>query len=126
MPKRIKELCRTPGCGGTAGPRGRCEHCQNRGNLAPSDDRSAYHAADGHFYSSANWRKARAAQLSRAPICQHCLAALATVVDHIIPRTQGGADLEAANLQSLCSSCHGRKTRAEQHPGRRPALPAPI
>jgi 5-methylcytosine-specific restriction endonuclease McrA len=34
-------------------------------------------------------------------------------VDHIKPLEEGGTDA-AENLQTLCESCHGRKTRAEQ------------
>ena len=32
--------------------------------------------------------------------------------DHIIPKAQGGSDLPS-NLQTLCGSCHGAKTRRE-------------
>lgn len=35
------------------------------------------------------------------------------VVDHIIPIKQGGKELCSDNLQSLCHSCHNRKTRLE-------------
>jgi len=31
-------------------------------------------------------------------------------IDHIIPISRGGAPLDLANLQSLCLSCHNRKT----------------
>ena len=89
---------------------GRCQACYEK--RKPAQDRTPYHRADGWFYSSARWRKARAEQLRRSPRCVQC-GGLAEHVDHIQPRSQGGADLDAANLQSLCSPCHGRKTRAE-------------
>lgn len=112
MPKRIKSLCITPGCGGESGKKGRCDNCRNRGNLPQSASRKAYHEADGHFYSSSRWRAARLAHLSRQPLCVECQA-LAQAVDHIIPRAAGGADLDEKNLQSLCLACHARKTRQE-------------
>jgi 5-methylcytosine-specific restriction endonuclease McrA len=34
--------------------------------------------------------------------------------DHIVPVRQGGDRYEVANGQTLCLSCHGRKTRHEQ------------
>ena len=44
-------------------------------------------------------------------------------VDHIIPLADGGAALDADNVQVLCTGCHIRKTRAENSrpeiPGRR-------
>jgi 5-methylcytosine-specific restriction endonuclease McrA len=40
--------------------------------------------------------------------CQMC-GALATEVDHIQPRAQGGSD-ELANLRSLCRPCHAMVT----------------
>lgn len=47
------------------------------------------------------------------PLCVLCLAegrtTLATDVDHIVPRRQGGSD-EASNLQPLCHSHHSQKT----------------
>lgn len=50
------------------------------------------------------------------PLCVLCLAegrtTLATDVDHIVPRRQGGSD-EASNLQPLCHSHHSQKTGRE-------------
>lgn len=50
------------------------------------------------------------------PLCVLCLAegrtTLATDVDHIVPRREGGSD-EASNLQSLCHSHHSQKTGRE-------------
>jgi 5-methylcytosine-specific restriction protein A len=51
--------------------------------------------------------------LRNHPLCVHCLAAGITTaaidVDHIIPKREGGTD-HPANLQSLCHSCHSKKT----------------
>ena len=50
--------------------------------------------------------------LAVQPRCQGC-GAVATEVDHITPLADGGAELDPANLQSLCQSCHAAKTAAE-------------
>lgn len=43
---------------------------------------------------------------------------LASEVDHIINRAEGGTD-ELENLQSICTSCHKKKTARESLRGRR-------
>jgi 5-methylcytosine-specific restriction protein A len=57
----------------------------------------------------AAWEKIRADVLKRTPICP--CGALATDVDHRIPRARGGTD-HPSNLAALCRSCHARKTAA--------------
>ena len=55
--------------------------------------------------------------LADEPLCRECsrLGKLtpAAEVDHIVRISDGGARLDDANLQSLCKSCHSRKTLAE-------------
>jgi 5-methylcytosine-specific restriction protein A len=41
--------------------------------------------------------------------------------DHIVPISQGGSRYDVANGQTLCASCHSRKTRAEQQDARHAA-----
>ena len=71
------------------------------------------------LYYTVRWREIRAAQLIREPYCRDCAAhgvrTPATDVDHIVPH-RGNKRLfyDATNLQSLCHSCHSRKTIAEQ------------
>lgn len=76
------------------------------------------HAARSPEYSTARWQRARAAQLAREPCCRSCTAegrlTPATVVDHITPVRLGGAFYDAANHQSLCNTCHQRKSRSER------------
>ena len=62
------------------------------------------------------WRKLRAFILNREPLCRHCAenghTELASDLDHIVPKAQGGTD-DPDNLQPLCHSCHSRKTATE-------------
>ena len=66
-------------------------------------------------YTSA-WDKLRKAWIRHHPLCVECerqgFTEAATVVDHIIPKVEGGSD-SPENLQSLCRFCHARKTAAE-------------
>lgn len=64
----------------------------------------------------ADWRKRRARQLLRHPVCEWKRASdaracgrPATDVDHIVPKVHGGSE-EAVNLQSLCARHHRVKT----------------
>jgi len=69
------------------------------------------------FYSSTEWRAVKKRHLMIEPLCRECMKdnklIKATIVDHIIPRRQGGAPLDDNNLQSLCWSCHSRKSAKE-------------
>jgi len=70
-------------------------------------------------YGSA-WRKVRDAYIKDNPWCAdpfgvHLMpghAELATHVDHVVPLKAGGTD-DPSNLQSLCTSCHSRKSAVE-------------
>lgn len=71
---------------------------------------------DQGFYNSPTWRKARAAFISSAPnntLCAVCLKKgqleKASVVDHIVPISAGGARLDADNFMAMCDKCHNRK-----------------
>ena len=70
------------------------------------------------MYGTGKWEALRSAQLLREPFCRACgrrgVREYATDVDHI--RDHKGdwtlfTDLE--NLESLCHSCHSRKTARE-------------
>jgi len=65
------------------------------------------------------WQKLRKQILMRdANLCQKCLAegklVLATDVDHIKPKADGGTD-DPDNLQCLCKSCHKLKSFTESN-----------
>lgn len=72
------------------------------------------------FYSTAGWRQLRKAQLQRNPFCRYCAQVgnrtPATVADHIKPhRGNPALFFDAANLQSLCKTCHdSAKQRLER------------
>jgi len=69
------------------------------------------------FYQRKAWKSIRLLQLQIEPLCRHCRLngklIAASVVDHVVPITDGGAELDQANLQSLCKECHNAKTRRE-------------
>ena len=70
------------------------------------------------FYNSTEWRKLRAKKFSMTPLCEACeklgLVVVGTQIDHIQSISTGGAPLCLSNLQTLCYSCHGRKSAKEQ------------
>ena len=74
------------------------------------------------LYKTAWWKRIRATVLEWHPLCKGCLAkgktTPATEVDHILPH-RGEKALFYVNLeglQSLCSHCHGIKSRDENPP----------
>jgi 5-methylcytosine-specific restriction protein A len=82
-----------------------------------------------------SWQKLRIGVLKRdRELCQVCerqgIVALATEVDHIVPKELGGTD-DPENLQAICEQCHREKTQIEAAHGSRPVaffpewLPAP-
>lgn len=70
------------------------------------------------LYRTREWRRLREQQLLEEPFCRVCAAqgvrTRATEVDHITPH-KGSRYLfsDRANHQSLCRSCHSRKTMTE-------------
>jgi len=70
-------------------------------------------ASDNGFYSLAPWRRLRAWWLARHPLCVAC-SSPANEVDHIKPRSSAPElSYSLQNLQSMCKSCHSRKTNKE-------------
>jgi len=57
------------------------------------------------------WRAIRARHLSDRPACARCGSRTRLHVDHVRPhRGIDALRLDPANLQTLCVSCHSRKT----------------
>lgn len=112
MPTRPGHTC-VPGCAAIV-PHGK-KRCPKHTVVERrrQDERRGSSTARG--YGSA-WQRRRAAWLRLHPLCVECLrvsrTTAATVVDHVVPKSQGGADDES-NFQSLCKRHHDAKTMRE-------------
>lgn len=82
----------------------------------PKRTRTAARATGVHGYGRRGWQLARRQALVRdgyqCRACGQIVHGKAAHVDHITPKAEGGSDL-LDNLQTLCVSCHSRKTCAE-------------
>lgn len=111
MPYRPKTPCHNPGCPELV-EAGRL-YCEKHLPLHPEITRPA--AKRGY---NRRWQKARKSYLEAHPLCVMCAKqgkyVRATVVDHIIPH-RGDQKLfwDQNNWQSLCKSCHDKKTLTE-------------
>lgn len=112
--KKALRPCARPGCANLT----RETYC-DRHKPPPMVRRES--ASWHNLYSSTWWKKARADHLIVEPWCRECakggLRVKATDVDHIIPH-KGNIELfrDMNNLQSLCHSCHSKKTAWERNP----------
>lgn len=63
------------------------------------------------------WRKQRQVWLANHPWCEECLKrglfVSATDVDHVEPHRGDPVSFRIGKVQSLCHSCHSKKTRVE-------------
>lgn len=104
--------CRHPGCCVLV-PDGYCSAHK------PKSQRSVESAAWHRLYLTPEWTDdLRPGQLLREPYCRECarhgVRTRATDVDHIQPHKGDWQRFtDRGNLQSLCHSCHSRKTLAE-------------
>ena len=75
------------------------------------------------IYNSKRWRDFRTVYIQANPFCEECLkkdiytdaTGKRGVVDHIDPINNGGAVFDKANVQTLCNSCHNKKSAREAH-----------
>ena len=110
--------CRHPGCP-VLTREGYCP--QHKPSKAPRRFSAQWHG----WYSLPIWTDdLRPAQLLREPWCRECarrgIRTRATVVDHVRPhRGDWALFVDPANHQSLCKSCHDRKTAKEMAEERR-------
>jgi hypothetical protein len=72
----------------------------------------------GRLYSKARWRRRRAAQLNREPLCAMCLregvCTAATIADHVEPHRGDEQAFWMGRLQSLCTRHHVRDKQIEE------------
>lgn len=112
MPSLPPRLCAVAGCSNLAlGGQGRCAHHARE----PVTD---YRARTNAMYKTSRWLEKRSKQLRREPLCRICAQknrmTPASEVDHITPhKGDWTLFLDDNNLQSLCHTCHSRKTRSE-------------
>ena len=117
MPSRLKKACRKPACPQTTIHRsGLCEKHQKTDNGWQQWQKRKGNTTQRGY--GADWRKIRRRILERDHhLCQeHLKQGVITPgnhVDHIVPKAQGG-DNSDANLQTLCATCHYRKTGTER------------
>ncbi len=75
----------------------------------------AYKRASGKVTSTPRWKRLRHAILERDGYqCVQCTRRTRLEIDHIQPvRSHPELSFEPRNLQTLCVSCHSKKTRKE-------------
>ena len=65
------------------------------------------------FYGTARWQKFRDWYRKGNPFCEIC-GSVGQMVDHIKELKDDGAPLDPDNCQTLCNTCHQRKTATER------------
>lgn len=114
MPYRPRKPCRFPGCPELTDE----TFCEKH----KKDDNRIYNQykrdeLSRTFYKTQQWQKIRKIKLQQSPFCEECkkngTIVVGKIVDHIIPIKQGGAPYDLNNLQTLCWSCHSRKSIQE-------------
>ena len=114
MPRKPLGPCSYPGCPELVEDQYCKEHMKKRNNEYNKFERDDF---SKNFYNTPAWRITRRKQLESYPFCSECLKigkrSKAIIVDHIVPVKQGGDRFDSSNLQSLCWSCHSRKSIKE-------------
>ena len=119
MPVSAPKPCNRPGCGVLV--RDGSSRCAQHKHI----EAKAYDAQRGSAHQrgySVAWQRARAAYLSKHPLCKaheaNGYVVVATVVDHIIPH-KGDKDIfwDSGNWQPLCKPCHDHKTATQDGGG---------
>jgi 5-methylcytosine-specific restriction enzyme A len=115
MPKSAKMPCRHAGCRALLDKPGFCDKHRREVFKVQRQALTVDKVAHDRFYHRAALKRVRALQLQLEPLCRECRKTgkltVASVVDHIIERSKGGADYDMSNLRSVCTPCHNRITR---------------
>jgi 5-methylcytosine-specific restriction protein A len=113
MPTKPSKPCRFRGC--PAIVPADSPYCEAHTKSEAWSDRRGANGGSARGYGR-SWRKLRELVLRGGPLCVACKAKnfirLATEVDHIVPKFEGGTDT-MSNLQPLCRDCHREKTARE-------------
>lgn len=116
MPRKAKTPCRHPGCPALTESGAYCPAHQRGVNTQRNRAIDAQRPSAAVRGYDRTWQKLRLMHLRAYPLCVRCeesgMTVPATEVDHIRPLAHGGTH-DADNLQSLCKSCHSRKTARE-------------
>jgi len=114
MPRRSLYACHHPGCPESI-REGRFCPAHEKKHQAEIDQRRGSAASRGY---DARWRRLRKMYLAANPICVDPFndhpgqVVLATDVDHKVSKSKGGTS-RWDNLESLCHTCHSKKTAKE-------------
>lgn len=115
MPSAAKRPCSHPGCGVLL-PYGE-RYCEQHRRVAVQQSEQRRASSSERGYTGA-WQRARAGFLRAHPLCaehkRQGEIVPASVVDHIVPHKGDKALFwDRNNWQSLCKTCHDRKTATE-------------
>lgn len=114
MPYRPKKPCRHPGCPELTHEMFCEKHKKEDNKIYNQYKRDNLSRT---FYRTQQWLEIRAKKLQISPFCEECrkngTMVVGKIVDHIVPIKQGGAPYDLDNLQTLCWSCHSRKSILE-------------
>jgi 5-methylcytosine-specific restriction enzyme A len=120
MPRAARCACNHAGCLIAAEANGFCKKHANDALLPKRWDsetsRSKQSREAARLYATKDWQRLRTSHLREHPFCEDCKPRLVqgTDVDHKVPH-RGSVQLffDESNLQTLCHSCHSRKTLRE-------------
>ena len=126
----VLKLCAAPGCDALGASGGAlCAEHQAAADARRADRRAAAKLGEAAragraLYATERWKRAARRHLAAHPLCVDCaeLGAVtaAAEVDHVVPhRGDRRRFWDRSNWQSLCRTCHSRKTAGEVWHGAR-------